>query len=343
MVLVLTNPCDEVADKVIGKLRERGARVARFDPAELPQRSTVTMGAGTNGMGTEIYRSWGPSIDLDEVRSVWYRRPGDFVIPPYQRPQTTQFARSELSAALSGILRALDCYWMNHPAAIAGASYKAEQLVRAARFGLPVPATCITSQPAHARAFFREHDGHVIIKVLADSDIYSPEEGGGFIGNIFTSSMSADALDKLDRVRDAPVLLQELVQKRFDIRVTIVQDTVFAAAIDSQGSVASRVDWRQSGLSLPHHVIELPHTIRGQLVALTHSYGLTFACVDLVLCPDDKYAFLELNPIGEWGWLERMTDLRITDSIVAALLTRSPVAASDQRDILTGEATSASP
>jgi glutathione synthase/RimK-type ligase-like ATP-grasp enzyme len=321
VVLVLTNPCDEVADRVVGELRLQGAHVARFDPAELPQRSTLTMDVGAKRMSGMIYRSWGPSISLEDVRSAWYRRPSDFVIPPYQRRQTAQFAHSELTAALSGVLRSLDCFWMNHPGAITEASYKAEQLVRAERLGLRIPPSCITSQPAEARAFFRAHDGNVIIKALGDPLVYSPGEGPGLTGMIFTSLLPADAISKFDRVQDAPVLLQRHIRKHADIRVTVVRDSIFTVAIDSQRNPESVVDWRQVGSALPHAITELPDEIGGRLISLTKSYGLSFACIDLILSDEDEHVFLELNPIGEWGWVERVTGLKITDSIVTALLT----------------------
>jgi glutathione synthase/RimK-type ligase-like ATP-grasp enzyme len=213
---------------------------------------------------------------------------------------------------------------MNHPGAITDASYKAEQLPRAYRFGLRIPATCVTSQPAEARAFYQTYDGDIIIKVLGDPRIYSPGEGPGLVSTIFTSLLPADATSKFDRVKDAPVLLQEHIKKHSDIRVTVVQDDVFAVAIDSQGNADSVVDWRVVGSELPHEIMQLPDDVKCKLIALTKSYGLSFACIDLVLSKHDEYVFLELNPIGEWGWIERVTGLDITNSIVTALLTGQP-------------------
>jgi len=319
LILVLTNPCDVVADRVVHELRNRGCEVARFDPAELPLRSTITTGSGTDGIVPHIYRTWGPSIPLDEVRSIWYRRPGNFVLPPYEKSYVANFARNELSMALGGVLRSLDCYWMNRPSAILEASYKAEQVARAKRLGLRVPDTCITSQPAHAKAFFERHDGRLIIKVLGDPDIYAPGEGPVVVGNIFTSPMAKEDFAKLDRVQHAPVLLQEHIAKQSDIRVTVVEDTVYSVAIDSQGQDASRVDWRSLGVTLPHHVIDLPQAAQQNLIALTRSYGLNYAAIDLVRSEAGDDIFLEINPNGEWGWLDRVAGLDITGRIATAL------------------------
>jgi RimK-like ATP-grasp domain len=319
IVLVITNPCDVVADRVVHELRARGCDVARFDPAELPLRSTITTESGTDGIFRYIYRNWGPDIPLDEVKSIWYRRPGSFVLPPYKKEHVSRFTRTELAQALGGLLRSLDCYWMNHPSAIREASYKAEQISRALQHGLRVPDTCITSQPAHARGFFERHDGRLIIKALGESDIYAPDEGPVHVGNIFTSLMAKEDYTKLDRVQHAPVLLQEHIVKQCDIRVTIIEDTLYSVEIDSQSQEASRVDWRVLGMTLPHKVIELPQATQQKLISLTRSYGLNFAAIDMVRSEDDDNIFLELNSGGEWGWLDEVAGLDIAGRVATAL------------------------
>lgn len=319
-VLVLTNPCDVVADRVVFLLREKQCPVARFDPAEMPQRSTITMGVGTDGMPPFLYRNWGPGIRLDEVKSIWYRKPGEFVLPTYSSSHVTRFAMTELTMALGGVLRSLDCFWMNSPGAMVEASYKVGQLARAHKLGLHVPDTIVTSQAATAKGFFERYKPHVIIKALGDPNIYAPDEGPEIVANIFTSRVAEADLVKFDRVTDAPVLLQEEIAKQADIRVTIVGDAVFAVSIDSQGRSESVTDWRKGGAGLPHHVIELPQTLEKQLLNLVASYGLSYAAIDMALDKSGDYVFLELNPNGEWGWLERVADLDISTAVVATLI-----------------------
>jgi hypothetical protein len=327
IVLVLTNPCDVVADRVVQRLRDKGCPVARFDPADMPLRCTMTMGVGGAGSRTKpayLFRNYGPGIGLDYVRSIWYRRPGTFVLPTYASSHTGRFAATELSMALGGMLRSLDCFWMNRPGAIVEADYKVDQLVRAARMGLLVPDTCITSQSAHAKHFVEEHERKVVIKVLGDPDIYAPDDGPDIVGNIFTSRLRPDEPVPFDRVRDAPVLLQKEVPKQADIRVTVVGDVVYAVSIDSQSTKESTVDWRIGGPGLPHCVIELPELLRTQLVRLVRSYDLSFAAIDMVLSTTGEYVFLELNPSGEWGWLERVTELDISETVAAVLMNGGP-------------------
>ena len=48
--------------------------------------------------------------------------------------------------------------------------------------------------------------------------------------------------------------------------------------------------------------------------------GLVFGAVDLICTPSGEYVFLEVNPGGEWGMLERDLGLPISEAIAEALL-----------------------
>lgn len=322
VILVLTNPADAPADRVVQELRSRGCAVYRFDIAELPQRATITIGAGKNQALPQIYRDWAPGVLLPDVGCVWYRKPGAFVVPEYSQPYKQRFARSELSMAFGGMLRALECYWMSPPGAIAEARFKVEQLARAERLGLSVPDSCVTSQPSHAAAFIREHHSNVVIKALGDPDIYAPREGVAPVTNIRTSRVTSTDLNSINRVTEAPVLLQEEIHKQADIRATVVGGSVIPVLIESQSRPESSLDWRSAATELPHEVMTLPRDVESRLIALADSYGLRFAAIDLANSVDGDYVFLELNPNGEWGWLDDLAGAdigsRIADELESA-------------------------
>jgi glutathione synthase/RimK-type ligase-like ATP-grasp enzyme len=65
----------------------------------------------------------------------------------------------------------------------------------------------------------------------------------------------------------------------------------------------------------------LPERLRLQCVALVRALGLQYGALDFILTPDGRYVFLELNPNGQWLWVERMTGLPIADAIAATLAT----------------------
>ena len=57
--------------------------------------------------------------------------------------------------------------------------------------------------------------------------------------------------------------------------------------------------------------METPETLQRALVRLTHSYGLNFSAPDLVETPDGRFVFLDLNPDGDWAWIEEATGLPV--------------------------------
>jgi glutathione synthase/RimK-type ligase-like ATP-grasp enzyme len=128
-------------------------------------------------------------------------------------------------------------------------------------------------------------------------------------------------LDEIESARLSPTIYQALIPKRYDVRVTIVGEQVFAAAIDSQSDPAAALDWRLTdNPALPHHTITLPDRLVRQLRHLMDSLGLTFGAIDLIQTPDGEFVFLEVNPSGQWLWLDSMLNLGISEAVATWLI-----------------------
>jgi glutathione synthase/RimK-type ligase-like ATP-grasp enzyme len=116
------------------------------------------------------------------------------------------------------------------------------------------------------------------------------------------------------------MILQEYVPKRLELRVTVVGERVFACQIDSQASRATRHDYRHHDndrAALSTHA--LPDEMAARCARMVAEYGLCYGALDLVLTPSGEYVFLELNPMGEWAWIQVETGLPIADAIVDVL------------------------
>jgi glutathione synthase/RimK-type ligase-like ATP-grasp enzyme len=157
----------------------------------------------------------------------------------------TTFCRHETRAAIVGSLLGRHTRWMSHPSA---AEYKPYQLQLAASIGLPIPPTVITNDPSAVRAAFHEF-GSMIVKPTKTG--YVIKDGTDYA--IYTSRLLAEHLDDLESARWNPSIYQALIPKRYVVRVTVVGDRCFAAAIDSPSDPAARIDWRQTdNPALPH-------------------------------------------------------------------------------------------
>jgi len=135
-----------------------------------------------------------------------------------------------------------------------------------------------------------------------------------------TSLVRDEDLEHLDGLRHAPMLFQPLVAKQVELRITWVGGRTFAGAIDASRSERGRVDWR---LASPDEVrwerADVPDEIAARLGALMRSLGLRYGAADLIRTPEGRHVFLEVNPGGELGMLERDLGLPIADAIAEAL------------------------
>ena len=100
----------------------------------------------------------------------------------------------------------------------------------------------------------------------------------------------------------------------------MVENQIFCAAIHSQDSEQTSTDWRRSPNELNYSVFNLPDDVKSMCLKVVHNLGLTFGAIDMVLTPDDEYVFLEINPNGQWGWIERETGLPIREAIADTLV-----------------------
>lgn len=194
---------------------------------------------------------------------------------------------------------------MNPPAFDEVASRKAFQLRVAAELGLEVPRTLITSDPTRARAFVEEIGlGNTVFKTFSCTHAVWRE----------TRVVRDAEMEAVDAVRYAPVIFQEYVPAEVDLRVTIVGDRIFPAAIHSQGTDYP-IDFRMSLGQALTEPVELPAEVRQRLSALTARLGLAYAAIDMRRRPDGRYVFLEVNTAGEFLFVEERTGQPIARAV----------------------------
>lgn len=315
-VLVLTQQLDAHADLIIRELHRREVRVIRFNTADFPQRAILVAHHTTA-------RTWEGELVLDqhtlslqEITTIWYRRPTPFETDPALPPAAQQFAQAEARMAIGGILRSLSARWINHPEKMVMADYKPYQLEMAHTFGLETPATLLTNSALAARQFLADYPGGIIYKTLSGALVFS--ESGEPL-SIYTSRVCLDDLEQEESIRQTACFFQEEIPKKLELRVTVMGEYVFAAEIFSQHSPRTQVDFRRAYADLHYGVHTLPQEIHSRCLALTKALGLSFAAIDMVLTPDHRYVFLELNSSGQWAWIEQATSLPLCETLVDLL------------------------
>ena len=308
-ILVVSTVADTHACAVIDTLARQGEQVELLDLADYPSKLTLTLAYANGDRRFRLSRPGEGQLDLACVRSVWWRRPSAFALPDALRdPGHRKLALSEASTAFSGLYEAMHALWINQPSRNAAASHKPFQLALAQELGLEIPDTVMTSDPEEARTFWRSCDGDVIYKQF----IALPEAWA-------ETRRLGDAEQKLadSTLRVAPVIFQRHVPAVADLRVTVVGDEVFAAAADVRG-LEYQTDVRLN-LDVRHAAHRLPDAIEDRLRALMRRLGLVYGAIDLRLTPDGRYVFLEINPAGQFLFIEQSTGQKITAALAARL------------------------
>ncbi|MFJ8738015.1 ATP-grasp ribosomal peptide maturase [Embleya sp. NPDC127516] len=306
-VLVATADQDPTADMVIEELDRRRVPVVRFDPGRMfPAPGTLSAHTSARGWGGTMTIG-ARHVDLGAVRAYYHRRPSRHLLTGDD--QAERFAAHETWRGLGGVLGALPgCLYVSHPLAIGRAEFKPTQLAIAGYLGLRVPATLITNDVDEAKAFCADHTA-----------IYKPLHAHAYtVGNrpagIYAAPVTAGELT--DAVRACPHLFQERIDKAADVRVTVVGDRVFGARITSPPGV---LDWRSDYANLAYDEIGCPAEVITGVQHMLSQFGLLFGAFDFAVTPAGEWWFLELNPNGQWAWVEDQTGLPIASALADLL------------------------
>ena len=313
-VLVLTQPSDATADLVVKELDDRGARVFRMDTGDFPLSMQVS--AWFDGSWRGVIRSSYGSVDLHQIRAVYVRRPTGFTFPSSMNDAEERFAAREARRGVGGLLMSLSCAWVNHPSRAADAEYKPLQYAVAAACGLEVPRTVITNAPCDAADHHAHLGPEAVYKTFASATVAD----GPRVKLIYTNPVSAaDLADS--RVALTAHQFQERVPKVRDVRATVVGRQVFAANILTDGDApGGLLDWRVDYNALLYEPVRLPEGVESSLLAMTERLGLAFAAADFVVREDDRHEFIDLNPSGQWGFIQQATGLPIAAAIADHLI-----------------------
>lgn len=319
MVLFITNKEDITTDFLIDKLNNLGESYYRLNSEDLLHNIGINFNFKDKHFMLIDY-SKNTTINLQEVGSVYYRRPK---LPSIDNPSLSagenQFVANETAAILEGIYKILkDKYWISPVGSIREAENKLYQLLIAQMVGFTIPDSLVTTLPINARDFFESHK-ECIIKPIRNGlirDDIAPKV-------IFTSLLSQDFLAQFDSVEYCPTFLQNRIMKEADVRVTVVGKCFFPAKINSQKYKETEVDWRKGGhIDLEYEQITIPNTVRQRCLHLLYILGLNFGAFDFILDDHGNYIFLEVNPNGQWAWIENRLGYKISDELVRLLLNR---------------------
>ena len=318
LILVVSNTKDTHVDLVTDRLVADGYTAVRFDTDRVGRECNILFtDDGTIADSRIIVGEF--DFSAADVRSVWWRRPEAIgVLGEGRDRDASLFAAHEWTSAVHGVLRTVPGLWVSHPEALRLANHKILQFRAAHAVGFATPATCISADPVVVRAFCEQHGYRVVAKLVSAGPPRVEPPDLQYM--VYTTPVTAADLANDDALMAAPAIYQEYVEKDHELRVTVVGDSVFACAIESQATPRTRIDWRHYDLDrTPHRAVDMEPQLRSACVQLVRRLDLAFGAIDLIVTPDGEVVFLEINPNGQWAWIEELTGLPIARALADLL------------------------
>ena len=313
-ILTITRANDQHVAEVQKYLDEP---IIVYDPSSLSGSMAITYQLDdvfriVNGLG----------VNLDSVNSVWFRKP--LYLEPKDLPVEDLYRAFAFESYLctAKILYDLldDRFWLSDFRNIMRSGNKILQSKVATSLGFLLPPLIITSNANHAEEFHSKH-GNIVAKSLR----FEPIQDGDQLKVFFTTRIRKDQSIDFSGLDLAPAILQKEVENKLDIRVTVVGDQVFACEILPIMSSADNVDWRvgipTDELMYKEHF--LPEPLRKMCIKLVHTLGLYYGAIDFALDAFSDYWFLEINPNGQWLFVEKATGQEIAKAIANLLVHRT--------------------
>jgi hypothetical protein len=271
-------------------------------------RSSLSWHSHENPHGT-VVTSDGSRIAVDQLSVLWLRRfradqeSEGLIASDHQRRLVNNDCRGALAGILGASFRGT---WLSSPEATAQAADKIYQLAVAQSAGFRVPRTLVSQSRAEVIDFVGEV-GKVIVKPVV-----------GATGPLmFTQYIDEPANIAVESFEVCPAMYQEYIPGRRHIRLNCFGERMFAASIDTDD-----LDWRLN-LNVPIRRWAVPNDV-AQLIGLTLGrLGLKMGIIDLKLTPSGEPVWFEVNPQGQFLFLEPLLNEPLTEHFLDYLLSTS--------------------
>lgn len=316
MILLITRRDDLTADFLIERLLARGVPYLRFDVDHYLDDVFLTAEFGQHGIQGQVTTPQGSS-PLAAVRGVWYRRA---MAPRLAHldliPGDREFAERESRHFLEGALGSVPANWVNPWQAVHVWERKLAQLPLAAECGFRIPRTVVATDAATLSALSAATP--VVAKAIAQGF----HETAAGAESIYTHAVPSDRLADPAAARLCPTQIQERLWKVADIRLTVVGRRLFAARLDAD--LPDGLDWRRPGAPVRYAPVEVPSRVAAAVGVFLRRASLRYGAFDFALMPDGEWVFLEVNPAGEFAWIEEELRFPIRDALIDELLIEAP-------------------
>ena len=324
MILVFTNKSDAHPTNVIKYLVSWGVPIFRLNTECL--LSDYDFSWWCDERGCDFYiknKKNGLCLFGHQITAIWDRRPVEPNMLPirYKDRKTNKFLREEASGFLRFLRYYLrDVYSIGSIVEDRPASSKMLQLSVARKFGMRIPNTSFANTKEAFFPLLQKHED-ISLKPI-DANGFFTDDGMEYIFYSRKAKSSEIMAQPDEAFEQTASFLQNYIDKKYELRITVCNEDVVACKIDSQSldDDKGKIDWRQGyDYGLKQDIVAIPDNVKQFCIEFLKEMHLNFGCFDFIVTPDDDYVFLECNPNGQWLWIELATGYDISKIIAKNL------------------------
>ncbi len=320
-LLILTLDNDPHADYIYNIIKSKGGLVYRLNTNNLHKNYFISF--DSNNLEFKIKDSdSNREIVINNSWNIWNRRlwlPAlneDF--DGIKNPSLVELIFNETKKTWDALLMMHKGKVIDNPLSIARGDNKIEQLsfVKNGNYGVEVPETVVSNNPLDVLNFYNKHKEicfklHKGVGLKIDDTNYI----------VYTNKVKPENLKNISAVRLNPSMFQEYIEKDYELRITVIGNEVIPIAIYSQDSEISKVDFRRYDFEkVKYEYKKVPDEVSNLCLAMLSHYGLNFGAFDFIKDKKGRYIFLELNPNGQWLWLEQLSGYKISEVLADYLI-----------------------
>jgi glutathione synthase/RimK-type ligase-like ATP-grasp enzyme len=309
-VLILTKKMDIESDLLGIQCLKNGIDYVKITEEDIPLNFHVEFKVGK--FNDSMLHLGKRKFNIDEIKIILFRYFDPKFLNYYSGGVHQMYLAQQWYQAFNCLPIALDAIWINNPQRTFESENRLNQLLSAQRLGFSIPETLITNEMEAAKKFFKRFPKSTIVKVLHHHEIYLNQKSYRFL----TNNIETSHLSKFNELTYAPVIFQKKIENDSEIRVTVINDKAFSCKISTIKEKRNFSDLHKiKEKELIFSEISLDKKIEKLCIKLNRKLGLLVSSIDFVQGKNGELLFLEINPIGDWNWIEKHTNLPITKSM----------------------------
>jgi len=308
VILIVTIKDDIHALAIQRELKRRGyKRCYILECDKLSSTNRISWSINSESSISHVFTSDGDIVDIHDIKIIWWRRPraDQLIDSDINDPYQIRLINNDCRGAINGILTtAFEGKWISSPEATDRSSNKIYQLTVARECGFRIPNTLVSQSVDEVKEFCNTHPNGIIVKPVI-----------GTAGPLMFTQFLNDP-DKFDNnsYRVCPAIYQEYIPGKKHIRLNCFGDKSYAALIESE-----KLDWRPD-LNIPISNWVVPDDLHASVRSTLDLLGLEMGIVDLKLSQNGEVTWLEVNPQGQFLFLEKLASIPLIKYFVEYLL-----------------------